>query len=369
MKVAFIVNSYPPRVGGLEQHLGNLSEGLANLGVDVSVITIDDRPSSREDAGVKILTGKRHFPIADVVSFPRLGARRNLTKFLIAGKFDAVSIHTRFFPMSFIGLRAARKAGIPVVHTEHGSGPVASESLFISLPSRIVDQTLGRYVLKSADHVLGVSDEAAGFAKHLGASETETFFNAIPAVTQPENVEDRPNRLVFVGRMVPGKGWDLFIKAVAALLSEGNVVDGVLLGDGQSLEEAREMIRELGLERAVEVRGQVEAKEVRKTLQGATLVNPTILSEGFQTTLLETLAEQGRVVTFPVPGATLLQEQGAPVVITKERTLESLVAALRQYLQAPPPLATSEMVSPWTWPNRSKEYLEILETVVKRRHH
>ena len=55
-----------------------------------------------------------------------------------------VSTHTRFFPMSFVGARAAQKAGIPYIHTEHGSNFVNNSNPIIAIGSRVVDLSLGR---------------------------------------------------------------------------------------------------------------------------------------------------------------------------------------------------------------------------------
>lgn len=365
MKIAFIVNSYPPRMGGLEQHLGNLAQGLTKNGVEVTVFTIGDNPGVRRDDDVVVRTGKRYFPIADIISFPALGTRRALSRVLRDQGYDLVSVHTRFFPMSLIGVLAAKSAGIPAMHTEHGSGFVAASSPLISLASRMVDQTIGRFVLRSADMVLGVSAEAAAFAKKLGARMPRVFFNAIPDFPAPLEVEDRPQHLVFVGRMVPGKGWDTFLHAIKELLAQGIDVTGELLGDGDSLPEVRELIQTMGLTDRVVACGRVDVRRVHETLRGATLVNPTVLSEGFQTTLLEALSERGRVVTYDVPGARLLQSEGAPVVITEQKSLEALVSALRSFLSDPPPVIDYEALSSWRWPARSKQYMDLAGEVIR----
>ena len=218
MRIAFIVNSYPPRLGGLESHIYHLSVSLAQLGHDVYVLTISDKPGHRQEEGVDIRTDRRHFPVADIISFPALGATRAIARFLREHHIDVVSVHTRFFPMSFVGVRSAHQAGIPVIHTEHGSGFVASSSPIIAPASRAVDVTMGRYVLRHADRVLGVSEQAAAFASRLGGVHADVFYNAItPPQPHAEPIEDRHRHLVFVGRMVPGKGWDTFIEAVAQL--------------------------------------------------------------------------------------------------------------------------------------------------------
>lgn len=364
MKIAMIVNSYPPRVGGLEFHIENLAQGLTDLGHEVWVLTISAHPAQRRDGKVRVLTGRAHLPIADVITVPNLGTTARLTRFLRDNAIDLVSTHTRFFPMSFVGVRAAQCAGIPVIHTEHGSGYVATPSPIIFLGSRTVDLSFGRYVLTHANKVLGVSPQAAAFAKKLGAPQADVFYNAITPPQPVDDVQDHPSHLVFVGRMVPGKGWDTFLKAMHMLRQQGYEVTGELLGDGADLEQAREHIQELGLAETVVARGRVDQEEVRQALRGATLVNPTVLSEGFQTTLLEAIAERGRVVTFQVPGAELLREQGAPVSICEQPTAQALADAICDALEAPLPLADPALINAWTWPARAHEYAEIAEQVL-----
>lgn len=360
MRVAFVVNTFSPRMGGLEQHLSHLCDGLARRGHSVTVLTISDHRGDRHDGGVRVLTGRAHFPVADVISFPSLGSQAAIARFLQRERIDIVSTHTRFFPMSFVGLRAAHEAGIPVVHTEHGSGFVTSSSPVIAVASRIVDLTMGHYVLHHADTVLAVSEEAASFAQRLGGRPVSVFHNAIDPTASGPNVIDRPAHLVFVGRLVPGKGWETFLDSVHTLRTRGRSVSGEILGTGVDLPRVRERVRELGLEQVVSVRGRVSPDAVRKALAGATLVNPTVLSEGFQTTLLEALAERGRVVTYDVPGAELLRRQGLPVRISPNRDTASLVEALTVHLNAPLELASPDKMEEWTWPVRSGQYEEIL---------
>ncbi|WP_194948316.1 glycosyltransferase family 4 protein [Actinomyces trachealis] len=364
MRIAFIVNHYPPHTGGVEMHVRHLAQELTNLGHRVWVLCLAEQPGRCRDGAVQVLTGKAHQQVAELITLPQLGTTARIADFLRAQRIELVSVHTRFFPMSLVGLRAAHCAGVPVIHTEHGSDFVAASSPVVSIGSRLVDLTLGRYVLRHADYVLGVSEQAAGFAGRLAGVPTQVFYNAITPPTPGVDRPSRPSHLVFVGRVVPGKGWETFLQAVAALRADGHNVDGELLGGGPQLEQARKLCTDLGLANVVAVRGRVGEAEVRASLAGATLVNPTVLSEGFQTTLLEALAEGGRVVTYPVPGAELLHEQGAPVQVCSQRDVASLARALRAVLEAPGRVWGPAEIAPWTWPERARQYEAIAQQVL-----
>ncbi|ADH91849.1 glycosyltransferase family 4 protein [Arcanobacterium haemolyticum] len=359
MRIALIVNNYPPMVGGIEYHEENLAHSLADLGHDVWVINLAGPTATRRDGSVTVITHQGHFNISDIIRTPGLGTTRKLARFLKAHAIEVVSTHTRFFPMSFVGLRAAKRAGIPVIHTEHGSGFVATKNPIIWLGSRTVDLTLGRYTLRHADKVLGVSEQVTTFVKKLSGVDASVFYNAITPPQLRPHTPDRSTHLVFVGRMVAGKGWDTFIDAVARLRTEGYDIDAEILGDGPQLADAQRIVAERGLEQVISVPGRVAPQEVRKRLRGATLVNPTVLSEGFQTTLVEVLAEGGQVVTFPVAGAAMLAERGAPVEICSEKSAEALIAGLRNILAHTRPRASQELITEFTWPRQARVYAHI----------
>lgn len=365
LRIAFVINNYLPRVGGLETHVSALAAELAKAGHAVLVINVGDNPGTRNDQGVEVTTLGEWLQIGGLLGFPALGAKRRVRKLLESHKVDVVSIHTRFFPMSYVGLRAARSLQLPVLHTEHGSDYVSSDSWAIRIGSRCVDNTLGRMVLRGSNQVLGVSEEVARFVKKLAGVDADVFYNAIePPKNSGEAVPDRPNRFVFVGRIVQGKGWDAYLDLIARLRDGGAEIQGEILGDGPEMPKLREQWRRLKLHSVVEVRGQVGPAEVRRALSGATLVNPTVLSEGFQTTILEAIAERGRVLTYPVPGAARLLQDGAPVYITEERTLEALVTAAEHFIDAPPVLADPALLQNWTWPIRAQQYVEFCEKIV-----
>ncbi|MGK0715082.1 glycosyltransferase family 4 protein [Leucobacter sp. W1153] len=365
MRIAFVVNNYAPRVGGLEAHVEALASELASRGHYVLVVNLGEKVGWRRDGAVEVLTLGERFKIGGLLGFPLLGTRTRITKVLRERNIDLVSTHTRFFPMSFVGWRAAKAVQLPLIHTEHGSNYVASSSLAIRLGSRLVDHTFGRWTLRGATRVLAVSEEAVNFVRRLTQVEAQVFYNAItPPAVLVEAIQDRPAEFVFVGRVVEGKGWNEFVCLINQLRAAGYPVSGKILGDGPRMDELKELVSRLELNDAVLVCGRVSPGEVRSALRGATLINPTVLSEGFQTTLLEAIAEQGRVLTYPVPGARNLLEVGAPIWITQRRDLESLVSSAKQFLASPPPLATPESIGDWTWPKRSEQYIEICEELL-----
>lgn len=363
MSIAFVVNNYPPRVGGVELHVRNLARRLAALGHRVLVITLSDAPGRSDEDGIEVIRLSEHLRIGGILGFPSLGTTRRIARLLRERDIDVVSVHTRFFPMSWVGLRAARRSGIPVIHTEHGSDHVVSPSIAIRLGSRIVDHTVGRFVLRSASEVLGVSENVVAFVRCLsGRDDARVFYNAIDPA--PESI-DRTQRqhVVFVGRLVPGKGADVFIQALELLASEGSEFTSEILGDGVSADEIAASVRRAGLEGTVAIRGRVDLGEVSRSLSGAVLVNPSTLAEGFQTTILEALEAGGSVVSYDLPGVRTLREQGFAVDLVEQQGAVALADAIRSRLDDPWPVRSMEQ---WHWTVRAEEYAQLAADVRRR---
>ncbi|WP_313354653.1 glycosyltransferase family 4 protein [Microbacterium sp.] len=362
MRIALVVNNFPPRVGGLETHLHNLGRHLRLGGHEVLVLTLTDGSDFDFDDDLDVARFREFLKIGDVLGFPVPGTTRRITRMLAQWKPDVISVHTRFFPMTWLGLRIARRLRVPLIHTEHGSGHVVSDSPMIRWGSRIVDLTMGRAVLRGATRVLGVSDRVVDFVEELSGRKAEVFYNALEpttdsAMAQGPQADAEKLKLVFVGRLVPGKGVDVFVEVVAELRRRHVELSAVVLGDGPERPRLEQALMDANLTDRVNVRGRVGSDQVRHELRGAILVNPSTLAEGFGMTLLEALDAGGRAVTYDVPGGELLASQGHPIVVVHEQNAAALASAVLHLANETDRL--SPALTGWYWPERALEYSQI----------
>jgi len=79
------------------------------------------------------------------------------------GNYDVIQTHTRFFLSSFMGGIFAKAHGKKWVHFEHGSGYVVSDRWLVSYCSRLFDKTVGKWILRSADQVIAISQACKKF--------------------------------------------------------------------------------------------------------------------------------------------------------------------------------------------------------------
>lgn len=363
--VAFIVNNYPPKVGGVEQHVSKLAHALEARGVRVTVIALDNANAGIEEGAVRVHRLNATATVAGVLSAPLPGTTRRLRNLLIEEGVTLLSTHTRFFPMSFVGIRLGKKLGVPVVHTEHGSDFVKGVPALVGLASKLVDMTMGRYILKHASAVLAISDGARTFVKRLANVESRIFHNAIDVqafVPPDERTSVRP-RLVFLGRLVPGKGWERALHVAEKLAPDYPGVEIHFIGDGAERGRLEEQLSGSTVRSQATVHGYLSSGEIRDLLSDSILLNPTTLSEGFQTTMLEAIVGRAAVVSTPVSAAFYLAQLGVPIEIVADDEPEGWVLATRRLLDVGWSQPDPALLAGFDWEVRAQEYLDIADSV------
>lgn len=191
--------------------------------------------------------------------------------------------------------------GIPLVVSCRGTEELVRSALD---PAR--GQVLGR-VLGRAAIVHCVADAVADAAVELGADpaairvirpgiDLERFSSG------PRPAPHAPWRLVTTTRLVPGKGVDDLLTAVAIAADAGVAVQARVLGDGPVQDDLRLRALRLGVADRVELVGEVGPTWVRDELAAAHLYLSPSLSEGISNGVLEAMAVGVPTVSTAVGG-------------------------------------------------------------------
>jgi len=264
--------------------------------------------------------------------------------------------------MSFVGVRVGRRLKLPVIHTEHGSDYVRGVSPFVGLASKLVDRTLGRYVLKNATTVLAISESAQDFVHRLSGRTATVFHNAIDVHAFARSESAVPaKKLVFLGRIVPGKGWERALAVAKDVLASHPGASMHFIGDGAERASLEAAVSQLSFRGRIHVHGYLRAPEIREVLSDSILLNPTTLAEGFQTTLLEAITAGAAIVSTPVTAAVHLAEQTPAVVVVNEDSDAPWIDATQRFLAEGWPAAPAEFISSFDWSTRGREYVAVLE--------
>jgi len=154
MHVAIFSHNYPPHPGGLEVVVRSVAEGLAGRGHRVTVLSTawEEARGVAEEGGARIHRvpawhGSEPWGVPYPVPLPSFrGAARALAE--MAGA-DLVHAHGCLYATTLLARRLARKAGKPLVLTEH-VGWVPYKNPLIRAVQHLAWATVGRHVLGAA---------------------------------------------------------------------------------------------------------------------------------------------------------------------------------------------------------------------------
>jgi glycosyltransferase involved in cell wall biosynthesis len=168
--------------------------------------------------------------------------------------------------------------------------------------------------------------------------------------------------IISVGALIPRKGHDIVIKALAEI--EG----ATLLVAGEGPEEARLMAltRSMGLESRVRLLGSVPHKDLPALLSAADVMALASESEGLANAWIEAMACGTPVVTPEVDGAAEAVDRPAAGHLLRERTPAAFAAAIRAILADPPaPEAVRASAERFAWERNTRQLHQHLTALAR----
>lgn len=330
MRIAQVVASYHPRMGGVETHVERLAHGCAEAGDEVTVFTHQfDRSPAYERIGTvrvrrfPLTVNSRTYPLS-LSLFSRLHSH--------AADFDLVHVHSYH---TLVG-HAAVGCGLPLVFTPHyhGTGHTRLRALLHQLY-----RPAGARLFRAADAVVCVSEAERALVirdfpevtAKVGTIPNGTDPRFCPAVTD----QDRPHEplVLAIGRLERYKNVDLIIDAFRALPSPARLI---VVGDGPDRPRLEQHAESSKSGWPVNFSGRIADSELDRLLAQAEVVVSASDHEAFGLTLGEGLAAGSRVVASAIPAhaeLACLAGAGAPITLVDPRDegkfAGSIAAALR----------------------------------------
>lgn len=343
-----------PDAGGQNVYVAQLAAQLADRGHEVVVYTRRDDPGLPERTVTAAGFTVAHVPAGPPEPVPK----DRLVAFMPAFGDHLARVwrdrppdvvHAHFWMSGMAAVRGARDRGIPVVQTYHALGTVKRRHqgpADTSPPQRTaVEAALGR---DCARVLATCADEAA----ELGAMGVPPdHVSVVPCGVDPDHFAPAadaahhataPFRLLSVGRLVPRKGFDRAIRALAAIPHAELLIAG---GPGQErlstdpeAERLRKLAAEHGVAERVRLLGAVSHEAMPVLMSGADLLLSTPRYEPFGIVPLEAMACATPVVATAVGGQLDTVVDGRTGVLVPAREEDDagrLAAAVRSLLADP----------------------------------
>ena len=352
MRILILTHNYPRFAGDpAGAFVARLAEAAQARGDEVRVLAphAPGLPLLRIENGVRVRRFRyaperyervayrgdlhRQSPLSPLVA---LGVPMFLAGFARAAREEAHALHPDvvhahwWIPAG----RIAKALGVPYVITCHGSDvrmlrrsaiirrlarPVFARAGKISTVSRFLADDLQRLFPELAPR-LQVTPMPVDLA-HFAAGER------VPKANPP--------RILYAGNLIPSKGIDVLIEAVALLLGEGIVCRLRILGQGPARESLERLAEQRGIAGEVEWSNFVTQNEMPAEYGAATItVLPTRGDEeGLGLVLVEALAAGCAVVGTPAGGIPEVVEHEVTGLLATREDAADLARQLKRLLE------------------------------------
>ncbi len=245
-------------------------------------------------------------------------------------------VHAHFGPDGVLVAPEARRAGVPLVVSFHGYDatrlPLDPET------GRAYREQL-RALFAQAPVLLAASDFLAARLRALGAPEHAVVRHYTGIPVPPFRAPGHARRVVFAGRLVPVKGVEDVLHAVAALPDGLRDTPVHLYGDGPLRAHLERRARELRV-RAEFFGHRPHAEVTRALADGGVFCAPSRRSpdgaeEGLGTVYLEAAAAGLPVVAYRSGGVGEAVADGATGLLAPEGDRRALTSAVHRLLADP----------------------------------
>ncbi len=375
MKIAHIISTFPPHIGGMGIVAVNEAKQQVAHGNTVTVFTMryPDTIYRDEQYAFRIIRLRPLF---------RLGNAGFLPQLLSALKgFDIVHLHYPFYGGAEWVWLFSLMYHRPFVLTYHMDAEPSGRGRLVL--QKIYDLIFPRLILHRAIKIIAVDALHANetrFRKFLTHEKLRVIHNGVnTAIFKPETVYlgsmdlehwGMKKIILFVGNPIPGKRLDIFLKALAEIRDE-NIV-GLVVGGGYFIDRYKRLASELGLDKRVLFVGALHNRErlAHYYKVAACLAVPST-AESFSLVVIEAMASGCPVVATDLPG---VRERIIPNVdgfLVAPGSVDALVAGIHKCLSLTPEerslltdRARQKMIEKYSWEEHAKKleavYKEIL---------
>jgi glycosyltransferase involved in cell wall biosynthesis len=250
----------------------------------------------------------------------------------IIGSMHIDLLHSHGYKTDIYGFLASRKLGLPLISTCHlWTHDTAAVRMYEFLDSLF---------LRRFDAVVAVSETVADSLRLSGIrpAQVRVIDNGIDLssfcqarATLAEQINGGPNLVVgTVGRLVPQKGLEFFLRAAREVLPDFPYAAFVVIGAGPDREKLQRLAGDLGIGRNVVFTGQ--CADMPGAYASMDVFVLASVDEGMPMVILEALASRRAVVATNVGAVPRLVVPGETGLLVPPRDVQALKSAILKLL-------------------------------------
>lgn len=360
-KICMASDFFYPNMGGVEEHIFNLSQCLLMKGYKVIVLT----HSYQDRVGVRYMTNglKVYYlpikPFYNQCVLPSMVSSLPLIRYvLVREQITIIHGHSAFSTLAHETMMIGRLLGIQTVFTDHSLFGFADTSAIIT--NKFLEMSLA-----DCNHCICVSHigkENTVLRARVNHHRVSVIPNAVDTTAFVPKLELRAKNkitIVVVSRLVYRKGVDLLAQIIADVCLKNQKVQFIIGGDGPKRELLEDIRNNLNIGEQVTLLGSLEHSQVCNVLNRGHIFLNTSLTEAYCMAIVEAASCGLKIVSTRVggipevlpPELIILTEPNVPSI------LQGLYKAINQVnseLGVPPIECHQKVQSLYNWMNIAK---------------
>jgi len=343
MNILLLCHEYPPLGGGGGVGAKQYAEAWAQKGNHVTVLTSWRRgPKFKEiQNGVRIVRvitipskDRATFSFVSMFSYIVSGFVHILWNIHFYRKNHIINSHF-CIPTGLLAFIVSKLLCLPNVLTIIG-GDIYDPTKKSSPHRHFITRVLNSFLMNSADRLVAISSDtkvnAEGYYKvrkkisviNYGFYPPELKANDLPK----ESRKDGKYRVIAVGRLIPRKGFEYLIQAMARL-PENIVVS--IVGDGPLEEQLKSVTEKHNLNGRVNFVGYVSREKIYRHLKAANLFVLSSLHEGLGIVVQEAMHVGLPIVSTDNGGQVDIISDPHNGILVKPKDVEALASAIYRF--------------------------------------
>jgi len=342
---------FPPRVvGGIARHCEGLAKALVQQNHEVHLFTLDfpGSPNYEEMDGVKVYRASTELGHPNFLTWVLLFNHfltKRMADVVHSVDFDVMHVHDWLAAFSGISFKHYLKK--PMVLTVHSTEIGRAQGLHS--PDSFSINGIEWWATYEADRVIvcsqSMKNEICGHF-NLPWDKVDVIPNAIDATKYQTSVDRGSVRqrygvgygeklVLCVGRLVPQKGIEYFIRAIPNIAKRYPEAKFVIVGEGWSRDLLEAEARASGQNRKIQFTGFASDKEVINLMTSADVLVVPSVYEPFGIVALEGMATGVPVIASQVGGLSEVIEHDRTGLFVFPRSSESIAWGIDRVLSDP----------------------------------
>ncbi len=338
MKILITTPYYYPYVGGMENYVRAIADGLHREGVEV-VVACGDHVAKVTRETLDGYTVYR-LPIWKTFSNTPVnpGWFGMLRRIIQEEQPEIINTHLPVPSMADVTIWAAGRT--PVVVTYHAATLQKPGSLLMKLATAAY--TLAqRITFAKATAIIAVSPYVKTALGRRLAAKTHVVCNAVAATAISPSIPAGKQGLVFVNNLFTSHAWkglDLILESLALYRQRyGTAPTLTIVGDGDDRPRYEQKTRDLGLSQTVVFAGRRTGLDRDRLIAGAAgmILYPTTANDAFPTVMLEAWSQGTPVIVSAIGPMPSLVDDGITGLVTAPHDPAALATSIHRLLSDP----------------------------------